>query len=225
MLEPGPGTGVLTAALADRAGRVEAIELDRWLVNRLQQRFSDHAGVTIKHGNFLTARLPARPYTFVSNVPFGQTADFVRKALLSKSPPQDAYMILEASASARFLGQPFEDESVLSLMIGARFERAILEFISPTHFEPMPKANSVLVRFKKRDPSFAAPADLHAFDRFAGKVFNTGGQFNRSSLLKLCPRNLASPLVNELGSPQGRPASAIGFEHWWTLYRLNRERK
>jgi len=39
VLEVGPGKGVLTVALAERVGRVTAVELDRSLVSNVEQRY------------------------------------------------------------------------------------------------------------------------------------------------------------------------------------------
>ena len=47
VVEIGAGTGTLTDALASRAGRVLALELDRELIAPLRQRFADRPHVEI----------------------------------------------------------------------------------------------------------------------------------------------------------------------------------
>ncbi len=53
VLEIGPGTGVLTAALAEQAGCLVAVELDARLIEPLRQRFAPQPHVHIIHGDIL----------------------------------------------------------------------------------------------------------------------------------------------------------------------------
>lgn len=53
VLEIGPGKGVLTAALAERAGCLVAVELDDRLIEPLHQRFATQPHVHIIHGDVL----------------------------------------------------------------------------------------------------------------------------------------------------------------------------
>ena len=53
VLEIGPGKGVLTAALAERAGSLVAVELDDRLIEPLRQRFASQPHVHIIHGDIL----------------------------------------------------------------------------------------------------------------------------------------------------------------------------
>jgi 16S rRNA A1518/A1519 N6-dimethyltransferase RsmA/KsgA/DIM1 with predicted DNA glycosylase/AP lyase activity len=52
--EIGPGTGLLTAPLAERAGRVVAVEVDPALCAHLRARFAASPHVRIVHADFLT---------------------------------------------------------------------------------------------------------------------------------------------------------------------------
>lgn len=53
VLEIGPGKGVLTAALAERAGCLAAVELDDRLIEPLRQRFAPQPHVRIIHADIL----------------------------------------------------------------------------------------------------------------------------------------------------------------------------
>ena len=58
VLEIGPGIGPLTQQLAQRAGRVVAIELDTALLPILQETMAEYDNVTIRHGDILKQNLP-----------------------------------------------------------------------------------------------------------------------------------------------------------------------
>src|SRR4051812_24455105 len=94
VIEIGPGRGVLTDMLAQRAGRVIAIELDRVLSAQLRMRYSTRPNVEIIEGDILaidlgnvlgprpgalagvTPRKP-EPVSVVGNIPYGITSDIL----------------------------------------------------------------------------------------------------------------------------------------------------
>ena len=53
VLEIGPGRGALTDILAERAGRVVAVEIDRALAAQLREKYGGNAGVEIVEADFL----------------------------------------------------------------------------------------------------------------------------------------------------------------------------
>jgi 23S rRNA (adenine-N6)-dimethyltransferase len=96
VVEIGAGTGVLTRALARRAGRVLAIEYDPRLAARLRDRLAAHDHVKVVTGDALRLPLPRRPFRVVANPPFGSTAALLRRLLDDpRSPLQRADLILQ----------------------------------------------------------------------------------------------------------------------------------
>lgn len=221
VVEPGPGRGVLTAALADVARRVVAVELDPYLADRLREKFNGDARIHIHTDDFLQFKLPDTPYKVFANIPFSRTADIVRNLTLAQRPPDDTYLIIQSEAATRFLGQPFGPESALSLQIKARFDASILAWLSPTDFAPPPSVNSVLLRLRRLDPPRLPDAELAKFDRFARCVMRAGNRPVTSLLKRLLPRNLISSLPRDLGLPTALPPSAISFAHWLTIFQLS----
>ncbi|HET7856246.1 MAG TPA: rRNA adenine N-6-methyltransferase family protein, partial [Gaiellaceae bacterium] len=71
VLEVGPGQGVLTAFLADHAGLVHAVELDRRLERPLRERFGGAANVRLHFADALRlepSELEPPPTKLVSNL-------------------------------------------------------------------------------------------------------------------------------------------------------------
>jgi 16S rRNA A1518/A1519 N6-dimethyltransferase RsmA/KsgA/DIM1 with predicted DNA glycosylase/AP lyase activity len=226
VVEAGPGNGALTAHLAAAASHVVGIELDRTLYNRLQQSFRDSANVTLTNADFLSYRLPSRPYVFFSNIPYSRTADIVRKIALGSHPAQDAYLVLEAAAARRFMGQPFGPESALSLALKLRFEPSIVASVDRREFQPPPAVNSVMLRLAGRAQSLVPSSRHRDFDRFARSVFDSPGMSARTRLRNLLTIRQARLLIDELGFPSTSTPSNIGFDHWLTVFKLiewNRE--
>jgi 23S rRNA (adenine-N6)-dimethyltransferase len=81
VIEPGAGTGVLTAALAARAAHVTAVELDRELAVATAQHFSGDPKVSVVHADATVVDLPVSPFRVVGNPAFATTAALLRHLL------------------------------------------------------------------------------------------------------------------------------------------------
>ena len=96
VLEIGPGRGVLTDRLVERAARVVAVEVDRDLVAHLRSRYADHPHVEIIEADVLTVSLAALaggPYVLAGNVPYYITTPIVFHALERPRPDVAVYLV------------------------------------------------------------------------------------------------------------------------------------
>jgi len=84
--EIGPGEGIITGELAERAGKVVAIEKDVALAARLRNRFRDKENVKIHDGDFLRYKINEKKYKIFSNIPFNITAEVVKRVLFGETP-------------------------------------------------------------------------------------------------------------------------------------------
>ena len=80
VVEIGAGNGVLTEALARRAGRVVAVEVDPWLAGRARSRLASYGNVSVVTADAL-ALPPRRPFRMMANLPFGSTTAILRRLL------------------------------------------------------------------------------------------------------------------------------------------------
>ncbi|HEY7018385.1 MAG TPA: rRNA adenine dimethyltransferase family protein, partial [Gaiellaceae bacterium] len=84
VLEVGPGLGVLTTYLADRAAHVHAVELDRSLEPRLREAMDSRGNVELHFGDALRldlAALEPSPTKLVSNLPYNVATPLVVESL------------------------------------------------------------------------------------------------------------------------------------------------
>ena len=96
--EIGPGEGIITQELANRAGKVIAIEKDATLAMRLRNKFRDRDNVEVHDGDFLRYRIKEKNYKIFSNIPFNITAEIVKRILFGENPPDEAYLVLQKEA-------------------------------------------------------------------------------------------------------------------------------
>ncbi|NUS47848.1 MAG: ribosomal RNA small subunit methyltransferase A, partial [Gemmatimonadaceae bacterium] len=96
VLEIGPGRGALTDLLAERAGRLIAIEYDRALAELLRQRYARRNNVLVAEADVLTVslgELAAGPYVLVGNVPYYITTPILFHALTPPRAERAVYLV------------------------------------------------------------------------------------------------------------------------------------
>ena len=103
VVEIGAGSGVLTEALARRAGRVVAVEYDPRLAARARARLAGFGNVPVVTGDALALPAPRRPFRVVANPPFGSTAAILRRLLGDpRTRLERADLILQEQAATRY---------------------------------------------------------------------------------------------------------------------------
>jgi 23S rRNA (adenine-N6)-dimethyltransferase len=150
VIEIGPGRGIITQQLVNKAKKVIAIEYDTKLINILKEKVANYPNVEIVEEDFLKWKLPNYSYKVFSNIPFNLTADIVTKLLESKNPPEVSYLIMQDLAAKRFIGQPIGNNSQISILLNPFYDMKIVTKINRNQFEPIPNINIVLAMFLKR---------------------------------------------------------------------------
>ncbi len=112
VLEIGPGTGVLTRAMADCGARIIAVEKDERLAAMLEDECKRRgmASVRIIRGDILKipfARLGLPPhYRVVANIPYYLTGRLIRRLLEAAPPPRDILLMVQVEVAERITAKP-----------------------------------------------------------------------------------------------------------------------
>jgi 16S rRNA (adenine1518-N6/adenine1519-N6)-dimethyltransferase len=170
LLEIGPGRGALTGPLMARTGRLEAIEIDRDLAQRLARQYG--AALTLHQADALTVDFAAlaagRALRVCGNLPYNISTPLLFRLLESAAYIRDMHFMLQrevvermaASAGSRTYGR-------LTVMLAARCRVEKLFTVGAGAFQPPPKVESALVRLI---PYAQAPFQIAAPERFARVV-------------------------------------------------------
>ena len=153
VLEIGPGKGVLTAALADRAARVVAVELDERLAAYLAEEFADRPQVTIVQGDILEMDPSAvmgtddgdGGYKVAANLPYYITSAILRRILEAKRPPTLAAVMVQKEVAERICAEP-DQMSLLSVSVQFYARPQLVEVVPAGAFYPKPKVDSAILR-------------------------------------------------------------------------------
>ena len=155
VLEIGPGQGVLTAYLAEHAGVVHAVELDRRLGPHLEERFGQARNVRLHFADALTldpAELDPAPTKLVANLPYNVATPIVVESL-DRLPSVSSWCVMvQREVADRFFAEPgTKAYGAVSVLIQLAAERTGAHPVSREVFRPRPNVDSALVAFRRRE--------------------------------------------------------------------------
>jgi 16S rRNA (adenine1518-N6/adenine1519-N6)-dimethyltransferase len=157
VLEIGAGIGNLTELLAQRAGRVFAIEIDRQfapILARLRARFGN---LDVLCGNALELSFPAFDKA-VANLPYKAALPLILKLLDHDFAV--AVLVVQQRLARRLAARPGQEGySRISVTVQRLARLRLLETIKPHHFSPPPTVDSAMLKISKSRPRFAIPSE------------------------------------------------------------------
>ena len=211
VLEIGPGIGPLTAELAQRAGKVVAVELDRALLPVLSETMAPYPNVEIVPGDVLKLDLNALAAEkfhgltplVCANLPYNITSPVLEK--LVETPCFTSFTVMIQREVARRLCAPpgSSEGSSFSLFLQYYMELALLFDVSREKFLPAPKVTSSVIRCVRRD----RPAVDVEDEAFFFKVMRGAFLLRRKTL----PNSLASALPGFSKEAIQRAIAEIGL--------------
>jgi len=152
ILEIGPGTGILTKALAQKAKKVIAVEKDKSLISILEKELPNN--VEIISGDILkikNLKLP-KHYKLIANLPYYITAPVIRMFLENNSPELMVLMV-QKEVGQRICATP-PKMSKIAVFTQFYGKPEIISNVSKDCFSPKPKVDSVILKitpFNKLD--------------------------------------------------------------------------
>ncbi|MGL6278231.1 MAG: 16S rRNA (adenine(1518)-N(6)/adenine(1519)-N(6))-dimethyltransferase RsmA [Gaiella sp.] len=153
VLEIGPGLGVLTRVLAERARLVHAIELDRSLEPALREALHGLDGVHLVFGDALRldlAALEPAPTALVANLPYNVATPIVVESLLGLTSIRSWCVMVQREVAERFFAEPSTKAyGAVSVLVQLHARRTGLHPVSPAVFRPPPNVDSALVAFRR----------------------------------------------------------------------------
>ncbi len=159
-IEIGPGRGALTAPLAERAGKVIAVELDRDLAATLEPRVPQN--VRLVQANFLEVDLPQllqgehTPVRVVGNLPYNVASPILFRLLDTADEGRllrDATLMVQREVADRIVAAPGGgDYGAMSIQVQLLADVARVLSLPPGAFRPPPKVHSAVVQLRFRPP-------------------------------------------------------------------------
>ncbi len=166
VLEIGPGRGALTDLLAERAGRLIAIEYDRALADILRNRYARSNNVLIVEADVLSVALgevAQGPYVLVGNVPYYITTPILFHALVPPRAERSVYLVQREVADRLSAKAGSKEYGALTVNVGAIAKAETLFRVPAGAFSPPPKVESAVVRITPRSEPLITPDEERPF--------------------------------------------------------------
>ncbi|HWL34339.1 MAG TPA: 16S rRNA (adenine(1518)-N(6)/adenine(1519)-N(6))-dimethyltransferase RsmA [Gaiellaceae bacterium] len=152
VLEIGPGLGVLTRRLAERARHVHTVELDRSLAPHLAE-LADRPNVDLHWGDALQLDLAALdpvPTKLVANLPYNVATPIVAESLAGLPNLERWTVMVQREVADRFFATPSTKAyGSVSVLVQLASERTGFHPVARTVFRPPPNVDSALVSFRR----------------------------------------------------------------------------
>ncbi|OGD66955.1 ribosomal RNA small subunit methyltransferase A [Candidatus Campbellbacteria bacterium RIFOXYC2_FULL_35_25] len=158
ILEIGPGKGVLTEKLLDKAGKVIVVEKDIRLISYLEEKFENYIKkdkLKVIYGDILDFEAKdiflKEDYKIVANIPYYITGKIVKKFLSEKKQPTMMVLMVQKEVAKRITQLP---ESILSISVKIYGDPKYVKTVKAENFSPKPKVDSAILLINNISKNF-----------------------------------------------------------------------
>lgn len=158
VLEIGPGIGTMTQYLAQAAGKVIAVEIDKALIPILEDTLEGFENVTVLNEDILKVDVAGlaqsenggRPIKVVANLPYYITTPIIMGLFENHVPVKSITVMVQKEVAERMqVGPGTKDYGALSLAVQYYAKPYIVANVPPNCFMPRPKVGSAVIRLER----------------------------------------------------------------------------
>ena len=224
VIEVGPGLGVLTEALVEKAGKVIAIELDNHLADILKAHFTDTNKVKVIQDDVLKIN-PSdilgkqTEYKVVANLPYYITSAVIRHFLEAPVKPGMMILMVQKEVAQQITAQPGE-MSLLSVSVQLYGKPTVVSKVSAHCFYPAPNVDSAILKIAVYPEQKIQTDDIDGFFSIVRAGFSANRKQIINSLsngLKV-PKTDIIPVLEQAGIDPQRRAETLTIDEWGVLY-------
>jgi 16S rRNA (adenine1518-N6/adenine1519-N6)-dimethyltransferase len=210
VLEVGPGLGILTRRLAERARLVHSIELDRSLEPELRAALGAYSNVHLIWGDALQLaidELEPAPTKLVANLPYNVATPLVVESLEHARSLQRWCVMVQREVAYRFFAEPrTKAYGAVSVLVQLSARKVGFHAVSPSVFRPPPRVDSALVAFERDVVALISDVRPTVEAAFAHRRKTAA---NSIALSGLAPRARVAEALNAMGHPVNARAEEL----------------
>lgn len=226
VIEIGAGLGCLTAALAEQAKTVIAIEVDPLLYAELESQFSTDAAVQIIQADVLKLEFSSlfppntRPKV-IANLPYGITTPILSKLLEHTDQLSSCVLMMQREVAERIVAPPGgKDYGALTIGVSYYVDTALIGILSPDNFFPAPQVDSALLKLTMREKPRVLVNDEAYFFRVVREAFRGRRKMLKNSLRRFASPEILSTAFAELNIAPQRRAETLDITEFAALANL-----
>ena len=236
VLEIGPGIGTMTQYLAERAGSVVAVEIDKALIPILEETLQDYDNVTVINDDILKVDINrlveekngGHPIKVVANLPYYITTPIIMGLFESRVPLKSITIMVQKEVAARMKSGPgSKDYGALSLAVQYYAEPYIVANVPPNCFMPRPAVGSAVIRLTRHQKPPVEVMDEKLMFRLIRASFNQRRKTLANGLKNSGELNLSKEVITaaieKLGKGSSVRGEALDLEEFARLTNIIKE--
>lgn len=193
VIEIGPGFGVLTKFLLEKAKKVISIEIDQRLKNVLEYTLNDYKNfeliisdaLKLDFNKLIEEKIETKRVVLVANLPYYVTTPIITKVLESNLNLESITIMVQKEVAQRLIAdENSKDNSSISLFVKYYADITYGFDVSRNVFVPSPNVDSAVVYMKLKKERFE-------YERTMFNLIKNGFENRRKTILNsFCKRNI-----------------------------------
>ena len=240
VIEIGPGIGVLTAAAAEKAGKVIAIEVDSHLIPILKETLKGFDNISVINRDVLKTDLhelldenkeinghPRAGVKILGNLPYYITTPIIMKILEDGVPADSITIMLQKEVADRIKASPGNKiYGALSVAVQYYCTVDMITNVPKEVFVPRPKVDSAVIRLNIREEK---PVELISEKAFFAVIKGGFGQRRKTLLNSLTgvmgkTKEEIAEVLKQAGIDPVRRAETLSIEEFANVANLIAEK-
>ena len=229
VLEIGPGIGTMTQYLAEAAGKVIAVEIDKNLIPILSDTLSEYQNVRIINEDVLKLDLRkladeengGKAIKVVANLPYYITTPIIMGLFENHVPVESITVMVQKEVADRMqTGPGSKDYGALSLAVQYYAEPYIVANVPPNCFMPRPKVGSAVIRLTRHKEPPVEVKDEKLIDiiraSFNQRRKTLANGLNNSDKIT-CSKEIITEAIEKLGKGPSVRGEALSLQEFASL--------
>lgn len=230
VLEIGPGIGTMTQFLAEAAGKVAAVEIDKNLIPILNDTLAGYENVRIINDDVLKLDIrgliseenEGKPIKVVANLPYYITTPIIMGLFEEHVPVESITVMVQKEVADRMqTGPGNKDYGALSLAVQYYAKPYIVANVPPNCFMPRPKVGSAVIRLTCHErPPVAVEDERLMFDiiraSFNQRRKTLANGLNNSDKIAF-PKEVIMDAIEQLGKGASVRGESLTLEEFARL--------
>ena len=215
VLEIGPGIGKMTQYLAEAAGEVFAVEIDKNLLPILAETLAEYDNVTVVNEDILKVDIATltggRPVKVVANLPYYITTPIIMGLFENHIPATSITVMVQKEVAERMQAGPGgKDYGALSLAVQYYAEPYIVANVPPNCFMPRPNVGSAVIRLTRHSEPKIVVKDEKFMFKLIRASFNQRRKTLQNGINNSAELSIGKDAVVEALRKMGLPESIRG---------------
>lgn len=228
ILEIGPGLGSLTRRLVERARRVWAVEIDRFLIEKLRAGdLGSHPALELIHGDILKlpleSLLPKRKIKLVANLPYSISTPVLFRLFELRERFSFLVLMVQREVAERMASAP-GTKSYGSLSVWCQIHGRIAAKVpvAPEAFFPRPKVRSMVLKIELHPEPLVSKDEIPVLQGLVRAAFGRRRKTLQNNLLTWLKigREEVDRLLRSQGIDPRRRGETLSVEEFIGLARI-----